>query len=194
MKKDIIIPCIIATVMAVTFTLLSQGLSLIATFVPAVPIALWLYFKKCYNKNMIVSKVLPLYLLGIGFQLVHFSEEYLFGFNEKFGPLFGGHSYNHNLFVCFNMFAYLLFILGAIGFYKNIKLLMFIAIFFIVYGMIGNGLWHIVYCMMVKGYFPGIYTGFLNLLIAPMLLKWLWKSQPSYTPVLKNISSKNHLS
>jgi len=182
MKRDIIVPCIIALAMTIVFTSLSEGLSLIVTFVPAIPIALWLYFKTCYNRTIPVSKVLPLYLLGIGFQLVHFTEEYLFGFHEKFGPLFGGNTYNHNLFVSFNMFAYLLFILGAISFYKNFKPLMFVAMFFIVYGMAGNAFGHIAYCIMVKGYFPGIYTSLLNLLLAPVLIKHLWKARShSYT-------------
>ena len=174
MKKDIIIPCIIAVIMTITFSYLSEGLSLILTFVPAIPIALWLYFKTCYNRAILVSKVLPLYLLGIGFQLIHFTEEYLFGFHEKFGPLFGGGPYNHNLFVAFNMIAYLLFILGGISFYKDFKPLMFVGMFFIVYGMLGNAIGHIAYCIIVKGYFPGIYTSFLNLLVAPVLIKHLW--------------------
>lgn len=181
MKRDIIVPSVIAIVMTVLFTMLSQGLSLIVTFVPAIPIALWLYFKTCYNKTVNVSEVLPLYLLGIGFQFVHFAEEHVFGFDEKFGPLFGGNAYDHNLFVSFNMFAYLLFILGAIAFYKNFKPFMFVAMFFIVYGMIGNAIGHIMYGAMVKGYFPGIFTSFLNLLIAPKLIQSLWKSKRSYT-------------
>ena len=175
MKRDIIAPCIIATAMALLFTTLSQGWSLILTFVPAIPVALWLYFKVCYNRTIPVAQVFPLYILGIGFQLIHFAEEYMFGFADKFGPLFGGKPYDHNLFVCFNMAAYFLFILGAIAFYKNFKPLMFVAMFFIVYGMLGNALWHIVYCFMVKGYFPGIYTSLLNLAIAPLLIKKLWK-------------------
>ena len=187
MKRDIIVPCIIAVIMAITFSFLSEGLSLIVTFVPAIPIALWLYFKTCYNRSILVSKVLPLYLLGIGFQLVHFTEEYLFGFHEQFGPLFGGNAYNHNLFVAFNMFAYLLFILGGISFHKNFKPLMFIAMFFVVYGMVGNALGHIAYCIMVKGYFPGIYTSFLNLLLAPVLIRNLWRSRSYSNYILEEL-------
>ncbi len=51
---------------------------------------------------------------------------------------------------------------------------MFVAMFFVVYGMAGNAIGHIAYCIMVKGYFPGIYTSFLNLLLAPVLIKHLW--------------------
>ena len=185
MKRDIIVPVFIALAMTATFSFLSEGLSLIVTFVPAIPIALWLYFKTCYNRSILIEKVLPVYLLGIGFQLIHFTEEYLFGFHEKFGPLFGGNAYDHNLFVAFNMFAYLLFILGGISFYKNFKPLMFVAMFFVVYGMAGNAIGHIVYCIMVKGYFPGIYTSFLNLILAPALIKHLWKSRAFAGTTLK---------
>jgi hypothetical protein len=173
-KRNIILPVIIATVLIAVFSYLSEGYSLIFTFVPAVPIALWLYYKTCYLSDKPKLEILPLYLLGIGFQLIHFAEEHYYGFEKKFGPLFGGNEYDHNVFVGFNMFAYFLFMIGAIGFYKNIKPLMFIGMFFIVYGMFGNAIGHIAYCTMVKGYFPGIFTCFLNFLLTPLLIKKLW--------------------
>ena len=176
MRRDIIIPCLIAVAMGTVFTIVSEGLSLIITFVPAIPVALWLYFKTCYARTIQVPKVLPLYLLGMGFQFIHFAEEHMFGFDEKFGMLFGGCGYDHNFFVGFNMLAYFLFSLGAIGLYKNFKPFMFVAMFFIVYGMLGNAIGHIAYCAMVRGYFPGIYTSLLNLIIGPLLIRQLWYS------------------
>ncbi|MBL1409936.1 HXXEE domain-containing protein [Sphingobacterium sp. C459-1T] len=176
MDKNKIIPWIIAIVMVIVFSVISEGYSLIFTFVPAVPIALWLYFKTCYKSTSNVS-ILPYYLLGVGFQFIHFAEEHAFGFERQFGVLFGGSPYDHNTFVTFNMFAYLLFILGGIAFYKNWKPLQMFAMFFIVYGMAGNAIGHIVFCVMAKGYFPGIYTSFLNLILFPFLLAELIKTK-----------------
>ncbi|SEN87901.1 Protein of unknown function with HXXEE motif-containing protein [bacterium A37T11] len=173
MKKNLIIPCIMAISMTVLFSMLSEGLSLIVTFVPAIPISLWFYYKTCYKHLPASGQIIVLYLLGLGFQLLHFAEEHAFGFDKKFGLLFHGHPYNHNLFVTFNMCAYFLFILGAIGFLNSIRPLMFIGIFFIVYGMLGNAVGHVAFCLAAHGYFPGIYTCFLNVIPGVMLLKRL---------------------
>jgi len=174
-KKDLLLPVMVAIAMIAAFSYLSEGYSLIFTFVPAVPIAFWLYYKTCYLSFKPKAGLIPLYLVGLGFQLIHFAEEHQFGFERKFGPLFGGKEYNHNLFVDFNMFAYFLFLLGAVGLYRNIKPLMFIGMFFIVYGMFGNAIGHITYCVMVRGYFPGIVTCFFNFLLTPVIVTRLWK-------------------
>lgn len=163
------------------FSYFSQGYSLIFTFVPAVPIALWLYFKACYKAEVNKIQVLPYYLLALGFQFIHFAEEHAFGFEKEFGPLFGGKPYNHDMFVTFNMFAYFMFIVGGIAFYKNWKPLQMFALFFIIYGMAGNAIGHIVFCIMVKGYFPGIYTCFLNLILFPFLIKKLLAGEKKYS-------------
>lgn len=182
MKRDLFLPAIMATVMVVLFSWLSVGLSLVLTFVPAVPVAYWLYWRTCYRHNPDPAKVLPLYLLGICFQLVHFAEEHAYGFDVAFGMLFGGRPYAHNFFVTFNMCAYFLFILGGIGLYKGIKPLMFIAMFFITYGMVGNAIGHVGFCTAVHGYFPGIYTCFFNLFLGAYLIKVLW--QDTHSPAV----------
>ncbi|WP_374726375.1 hypothetical protein [Mucilaginibacter pocheonensis] len=178
-RIDMIAPWVIAIVMISLFCWLSEGWSLIVTFVPAVPVAVWLYFKTCYYTKPEPAAVLTLYLVGVGFQLLHFAEEHAFGFEKQFGVLFGGQPYNHNLFVTFNMAAYFMFILGAIGFYKGIRPFMFFGLFFIVYGMIGNAVGHIGFCFAVGGYFPGIYTCFFNLFVGIVLIRKLFKYRPA---------------
>ncbi len=162
--------------MIVLFCAVSEGYSLIFTFVPAVPVALWLYFKTTYSSAN-NTPILPYYLLGLGFQFIHFAEEHAMGFEQQFGPLFGGHPYNHNTFVTFNMLAYCMFIIGGIALMKNWKPLQMFAMFFIVYGMVGNAIGHVVFCIMVKGYFPGIYTSFLNLVLSIILIRKLFETR-----------------
>jgi hypothetical protein len=49
-------------------------------------------------------------------------------------------------------------------------------------GVMFNGVQHPVYSLMVKGYFPGLWTSFLDLALGPLLLKrLLLTSAPSDT-------------
>jgi hypothetical protein len=159
------------------FSYMSSGLSLIATFVPGVVLAYIFYFLFCYKTNPKPAEILPLYVLGIGFQLLHFAEEHTTDFDVHFGQLFGGEPYGHNLFVTFNMISYFMFLVGGYAIYKGFKPLMIIAMFFISYGMLGNCIGHIGYSIAAKGYFSGLYTSFLNFPLSIIMLRRLWKSR-----------------
>lgn len=174
MNKNIIIPILISTGMIVAFSYFSSGLSLIVTFVPGVILAVIFYFLTIYKKQPEPDKILPLYLFGLGIQLLHFSEEYITGFNHKFPALFNSPEYPLNTFVAFNMFAYFVFILGAIMIYKKIKPTMIIPLFFVMYGIIGNAIAHVIFCLIVEGYFPGIYTALVYWIVGPIIVKRIW--------------------
>jgi len=175
MKKHIVIPTTIAITMIVVFSYLSSGLSLIVTFVPGVILAYIFYWMFCFKSNPNATDILPLYFLGIGFQMLHFAEEHATNFDVVFPALFKGQPYAHNLFVTFNMCAYFLFLIGGYAIYKGFKPLMIFAMFFIAYGMIGNCIGHISFAIMVKGYFSGLYSSFLNFFLSIILLKKLWQ-------------------
>jgi hypothetical protein len=66
------------------------------------------------------------------------------------------------------------FIIGGIALLKRIPELYLPAIFFAVMGVMFNGIQHPVYSVMVKGYFPGLWTSFLDLALGPALLKRLF--------------------
>jgi hypothetical protein len=177
MNKNIILPTVIAIAMISIFSYMSAGLSLIVTFVPGVVLAYIFYFLFCYRKNPDPAEVLPVYFLGIGFQLLHFAEEHATNFDRDFALLFHAAPYNHNLFTSFNMISYFMFLVGGYAIYKGIKPLMIIAMFFISYGMFGNCIGHISYSLVVKGYFSGFYTSFLNFVLSFVILKRLWKQR-----------------
>jgi hypothetical protein len=174
MNKNLVIPTIIALIMISYFTYMSSGLSLIVTFVPGVLLAYVFYLRFCYKKNPDPAKVLPMYFLGIGFQLLHFAEEHATKFDTVFAELFNGEPYNHNFFTSFNMISYFMFLLGGYGIYKGIKPLMMIAMFFVSYGMFGNCIGHVSYSIAVNGYFSGLYTSFLNFVLSIFLIRRLW--------------------
>ena len=174
MNKNSVIPILISSGMIAAFTYFSSGLSLIVTFVPGVILALIFYFLTIYKKQPEPVKILPLYLLGLGIQFLHFAEEYITGFNYRFPALFNSSEYPLNTFVVFNMFAYFMFILGAMMIYKKIRPPMIIPLFFVIYGIIGNAIAHMIFCLIVRGYFPGIYTALIYWIIGPILIKRIW--------------------
>jgi len=175
MNKNIVVPILIAIGMISVFSYFSSGLSLIVTFVPGVILALIFYFLTVYKRQPEPDRILPLYLLALGIQFLHFAEEYITGFNHKFPGLFNSPEYPINTFVAFNMFAYFLFALSAIMIYKKIKPPMMIPLFFIMYGIIGNAIAHLIFCIVVGGYFSGFYTSLIYWIIGPILIKRLWE-------------------
>jgi len=185
MNKNAIIPVIIALTMITGFSYFSSGLTLIVTFVPGVILALFFYFLTFYKKFPKPKRIIPLYLLALGIQLLHFTEEFLMGFNHRFPALFSSPEYSIELFVAFNMFAYFLFLMGAIFIQKEIKPPIIIPLFFVVYGTIGNAIAHLIFSIISGGYFPGLYTSLLDWIIGPILIYRIWKE----TRIIKPITS-----
>lgn len=166
---------VMAVVMIVVFWVFSSGWSLRLTFVPGVVIAYVLFLLTVTRKAPAPERLLPIYLLAVAVQMLHFAEEYVTGFYVRFPELFGGAAYSADAFVIFNMSAYFAFILGAIMIYKKVRGPMMIPLFFITYGVIGNAITHVIFAIVAGGYFPGLYTSFLYWVLAPLLLRELWK-------------------
>lgn len=51
-----------------------------------------------------------------------------------------------------------MFLLGGLALYRRVKPLSFIALFFVLYGVIGNAVAHAIFGVVARGYFPGLYT------------------------------------
>lgn len=160
--------------MICAFSYFSSGYTLIITFVPGVLAALLFYFLTFYKKQAEPQNILPLYLLALGVQFIHFAEEFVGGFNHKFPALFNSPEYPINLFVLFNMFAYCAFLMGGIMIYKKKTTMMIVPLFFVVYGTIGNAIAHVIFAIMVNGYFPGLYTALVYWIIGPVLIHRIW--------------------
>lgn len=81
-----------------------------------------------------------------------------------------------------NVGSYAVFIIGGVALLKRIPELYLPAVFFAVMGVMFNGIQHPVYSLLVKGYFPGLWTSLLDLALGPVLLKrLLLASVPSDT-------------
>ncbi len=135
-----------------------------------------LYLLTCYRNMPTAERVLPLYLGALAIQMIHFIEEFVTGFQSRF-PVEIYHSapFSANEFVISQMALYSFLIVAAIGIFKQWKIPMIMAWFLIVMLLIVNALQHPIYALMVKGYFPGLYTSFAGWILGPVMFKRMWE-------------------
>ena len=179
-KTDFVIGTIIACMLLTIWIIGSSGMSLIATFVPGLVFA-WLLFAFLYFKQIELpdyNVFLPLYFLTLGWQFIHFTEEFMTNFKEFFPLAYGGQSYSNNTFVAFNMCSYFVFIVTPVlVYFKRLKFLLVPVLFFIVYGALGNAIAHSWWSIYWGKYFSGLYTAQAYWIFAPLLLAMFLKSK-----------------
>ena len=93
--------------------------------------------------------------LAVGVQSIHFIEELVTGFHEKFGPLFGFPPMSMSVFVTFNLTWIGIWIVSISGLRSGWTIALFAAWFLAIAGMI-NGIAHPVMSIVFGGYFPGL--------------------------------------
>jgi hypothetical protein len=171
---NLIVPTAITIIAITIFVFVHPGIRLL--FVPAMVVAYVCHMLTGYNRTIKPERVLPIYFLALAIQVLHFAEEYVYGFHHRVAELLDGMPpINTNLFVVFNMTAYCLFILGGLEMYKGAKLLQVLVWFFAIAGVIGNAIFHPLFAVRIGGYFPGLYTSFAYWIVGPILLKRLWE-------------------
>jgi len=179
-KKEFVIGTIIAVVLLTAWIIGSSGMSLIATFVPGLIFA-WTLFAILYFKQIELPDYnifLPLYFLALGWQFIHFAEEFMTNFKEIFPTTYGGQPYSNNTFVAFNMSSYFVFIISPVlVYFKGLKFLLVPVLFFTVYGALGNAIAHSWWSIYSGKYFSGLYTALAYWILAPTLLTILLKSK-----------------
>ena len=173
MKKSLSIPLMITIAAIAAFWIVSSTLTSVIVFIPGVIITFIIYLNTFYRKVPNPDSILPLYLLALGIQFIHFTEEYLTDFNVEIARIIGQDAYPMDYWVTFNMVAYFFFIIGGIILFRKIKELMIIPLFFIVVGVILNAVGHIILSIYVGGYFSGLYSALLYVVIGPILIKRL---------------------
>lgn len=172
---NLIVPSLIAVISIVIFFIVHPAQRL--SFAPAMVLAFVCYLRTSYRQMPGVERILPIYLLALAIQFLHFTEEYVYGFQFRIAELMNGMPpFKVNVFVAFNMIAYCLFLLAGIGMYKGIRFSMIIVWFFAIC-MMGNAVWHLLLTLRVGGYFPGLYTSLAGWILGPILLKQLWRRE-----------------
>jgi hypothetical protein len=119
------------------------------------------------------ARVLPIYLLAIAVQCLHFTEEYVTGFQHQFPRLFGD-DWSDARFVTFNMLWLAAFVLAGLGVYRRVRLAYLIVLFLALIGGVGNGTAHLVLSATYRRYFPGVITAPFCLLVGITLLSRLF--------------------
>jgi hypothetical protein len=169
---NLIIPSLIAIISIVIFFLVHPAQKF--SFAPAMVLAFVCYLRTSYREMPKAERVLPVYLVALAIQFLHFTEEYVYGFQFRVTEIMAGMPpFNVNVFVAFNMIAYCLFLLAGLGMYKRMKFPMIIVWFFAIC-VLGNAIWHLLLTLRVGGYFPGLYTSFAGWILGPILLRQLW--------------------
>ncbi|RDZ33945.1 MULTISPECIES: HXXEE domain-containing protein [unclassified Haloferax] len=178
-SRDAILPGAMTVILVAAFTYLSPGLSLITTFVPAIILAYVCYLLTSFQRMPDPSRVLPVYLIAFAVQFLHFAEEFSTEFYSRWPvEVFNAAPFELTTFVQINMVSYAAFALGAVAIHRGIKGPMLIVWFFTLMGVIGNGVLHPIYPILATGefgYFPGLYTSVIYLILGPILFHRLWE-------------------
>ena len=170
---NLIVPALIAVVCIVIFFLVHPAQRL--SFVPVMAVSFVCYLLTSYREMPGVEQVLPVYLVALAIQFLHFTEEYIYGFQFRVTEITTGMPpFNPKVFLAFNMIAYCLFLLAGLGMYKGLKFPMIIVWFFAIC-VLANAIWHLLFTIKVGGYFPGLFTSFPGWVLGPILLKRLWQ-------------------
>ncbi|HEX7286624.1 MAG TPA: HXXEE domain-containing protein [Candidatus Angelobacter sp.] len=119
------------------------------------------------------AAVLPMCLLAIAVQCLHFTEEYLTGFQRQF-PRLIGYEWSDARFVAFNMAWLAAFVLAALGVHRRVPLAYLVVLFLALAGGVGNGAGHLLLSATQGRYFPGAATAPLCLLAGVGLLTRLF--------------------
>jgi hypothetical protein len=103
------------------------------------------------------EQTVRLFLLGIAAQCLHFLEEFVTRFENRFPTLLGLPEWSEEFFVAFNLIWLSVWILSAIGLQKGYRVVLF-PIWFFAIAAIVNGIAHPVLAVVARGYFPGLIT------------------------------------
>jgi hypothetical protein len=176
LDKHLIAPVLTSLLLIGIFYLVSATLYSVIIFIPGVIFTFILYLLSYYRNPINRTRLLPLYLFALSIQLLHFTEEYLTDFTSALPELLGLEPYPMDYWVVFNMVAYAVFIWGGIIIFKRIKKLMIIPLFFILIGVLFNGIVHVGLAIYTGGYFSGLYTALAFVVLGPVLLKRMIES------------------
>jgi len=115
------------------------------------------------------ERTAAIFLLGLAVQSLHFMEEFVTGFEQRFPALLDLPAWSERFFVAFNLFWISLWILSAVGLQRGYRAALFPVWFFAI-AAVANGVAHPVLAVIAKGYFPGLITS----PVLGVLGVWLW--------------------
>jgi hypothetical protein len=114
-----------------------------------------------------------IFLIGLAVQCLHFLEEFLAGFEDRFPRLLGLPAWSNNFFVAFNLIWLCIWIISVVGLMSGYRSAYFPAWFFAI-ASIMNGIAHPILCIIAQGYFPGLVSSPVVGVIGVLLWIRLW--------------------
>jgi len=125
------------------------------------------------------EQTVRVFLLGLAVQSLHFMEEFVTHFEDRFPALLGLSAWSENFFVAFNLIWMSVWILSAVGLQRGNRMALFPVWFFAI-ACVANGVAHPVLAVAAHGYFPGLITspllGVLGVLLWVRLLEFTRRS------------------
>jgi hypothetical protein len=159
------------------FSKMSHGNTLRYTFVPTLAASWLLYMLFLRRRGPDRDRLMPLYFVSLAWQFVHFVEENQTGFRYRWPvEIFRAEPYGDKQYVAINVLSYAAFILAGVALMVDRREFSLPAVFFAVMGVMFNGVQHPIYAWMVRGYFPGLWTSTVDLVLGPILLKRLFEA------------------
>jgi len=186
MKLKMVAPIIVAAVIAIISyagaTTIGNAPVIIVGGSAVIAYVVWLL--TTYRRPADPGKILPFYLVAVGAQLIHETEEYLAGFPSQFSTLFHIPAFTEQFFVITFLLVFsVIWVLAGVGLiYKN-PVANFLTWFFVIGPGLANGVAHFVFPFLAhRIYFPGIITVLLPtlasiLVIWRLLRPFVWNSQ-----------------
>lgn len=116
---------------------------------------------------------LPMFLLTLALQCLHFAEEFWTGFQRRFPERLGLAPWTDTFFVTFNTAWLCLWLLAAAAISAGLpSRLAAAAVWFLAFAAVGNGIAHPALAILAGGYFPGLLTApFLGLAGSVLLVR-----------------------
>ena len=96
-------------------------------------------------------------LIAIAWHSLHFTEEFISGFYQRFPELISLAEWPPSFFICFNLGWIAIWCISIIGMWNGQRIAM-IAIYFLALASLVNGVAHPIFSILTGGYFPGLWT------------------------------------
>ena len=110
------------------------------------------------------ARFLRLYLLALGWQVLHFAEELTTDLAERWPEMLGSEAWSTTRFVAFNAIAYAIFLAAGLAAHRGRHAGTVFATFFIV-ASLGTAIGHVALAAYVGGYFPGALTAPISIVL-----------------------------
>lgn len=152
---------------------------------PALIIPFFVWLLTSYKYPVESKGVVAIYMFALAVQMIHMGEEYLAGFHSAFQHLFDTEVWTERQFMLVAVFiGMVLYLAGGGGMLLGSRTANYLVWFYALGLGLSNAVAHFVLSVVEGGYFPGIYTAPLHLVMSIWLVYALvkenWRLRAKY--------------